>query len=137
MSETQTTRDPHFLSSLWQELRLMWRLLRDPAVPFYLKLIPLAAGLYLLFPLDLVPDGILALGQADDLTALFIGMKTFINLVPPHLVARHRVALQGGVASDAAGGDIIEGEWQAATDVPPSDKEVAEQIKLHPDKDRS
>lgn len=74
---------------MWQQARLVYYLLRDPKVPFYLKLVPFAAVLYLLWPVDLLPDVLLGLGQLDDLTALLVGSKVFIEMAPPHLVAHY------------------------------------------------
>lgn len=81
--------DPGFFRELWQQARLVYALLRDPEVPFYLKLLPFTAVLYLLFPFDLMPDLVPVVGQLDDLTALLIGAKLFVELAPPHIVARH------------------------------------------------
>ncbi len=81
--------DPGFFRELWQQARLVYALLRDPEVPFYLKLLPFTAVLYLLFPLDIIPDLVPVFGQLDDLTVLLVGAKLFIDLSPPHVVAHH------------------------------------------------
>ncbi len=62
--------------------RLTLRLLRDPRVPAYLKLLPLASLLYLLFP-DLFP------GPLDDVTAFFVGMYLFVRLSPQEVVQEY------------------------------------------------
>lgn len=87
-------RDPGFLREQWQNLRLIWRLFRDPDVPIYLKLIPFSAILYLILPIDLLPDMFVGLGQMDDLALLMLGAKTFTTLAPQHVVAAHREALR-------------------------------------------
>ncbi len=81
--------DPGFFREVWQQARLVYALLRDPEVPFYLKLLPFTAVLYLLFPLDIIPDIAPVVGQLDDLTVLLVGAKMFIELAPPHIVAQH------------------------------------------------
>ncbi len=81
--------DPGFFREVWQQARLVYYLLRDPEVPFYLKLLPFAAVLYLLLPIDLLPDFAPILGQLDDLTALLVSSKVFIEMAPPHIVARY------------------------------------------------
>lgn len=83
-------KDPTFWREQLHAVRLIWRLLRDPEVPIYLKVIPLAAVVYLFVPIDLLPDALLGLGQLDDLTILLLGSKAFTNLVPDHLIERHR-----------------------------------------------
>ena len=87
-------RDPGFLREQWQNLRLIWRLFRDPDVPIYLKLIPFSAILYLILPIDLLPDVLVGLGQMDDLALLMLGAKTFTTLAPQHVVAAHREAIR-------------------------------------------
>ncbi|MCA9900411.1 MAG: DUF1232 domain-containing protein [Anaerolineales bacterium] len=82
-------KDPGFFREVWQQARLVYYLLRDPEVPFYLKLVPFTAVLYLLWPVDLLPDVLLGLGQLDDLTALLVSSKVFIELAPPHVVMRY------------------------------------------------
>jgi uncharacterized membrane protein YkvA (DUF1232 family) len=86
--------DPGFWKEIWHQVRLVFALIRDPEVPVYLKLLPAAAVLYVLFPLDFAPDFYPVLGQLDDLTALLVGAKVFIEMAPPHVVARHLDRMQ-------------------------------------------
>lgn len=81
--------DPGFFREVWQQMRLVYYLLRDPEVPIYLKLLPFTAVLYLLWPVDLLTDFVPVLGQLDDLTALLVSSKVFIELAPQHVVLRH------------------------------------------------
>jgi uncharacterized membrane protein YkvA (DUF1232 family) len=84
------------LGTLLARLRLTGRLLRDPAVPVPTKALPVLAALYLLFPLDFVPDLIPVLGQLDDLGVIIIALEAFVHLSPPGLVAFHQAALAQG-----------------------------------------
>jgi uncharacterized membrane protein YkvA (DUF1232 family) len=62
--------------------RIVWGLLRDPRTPLPLKAL-LGAGLaYVVVPIDLVPDAIPILGQADDLTVLLLVLDLFIANAP-------------------------------------------------------
>jgi uncharacterized membrane protein YkvA (DUF1232 family) len=70
-------------------MRLAWRLLRDPQVPVWTKLIPLGAIAYIVLPADFIPDAIPILGQTDDLGILLLSLKLFIDLCPPGIVERH------------------------------------------------
>jgi uncharacterized membrane protein YkvA (DUF1232 family) len=99
-------KDPGFWREVWQQMRLVLRLIRDPEVPIYLKIVPLLGFLYLLFPFDLVTDFVPVIGQLDDLTALIVGGKVFIELAPPALVARHLRQIR----ADDGYETIIEGE---------------------------
>ena len=115
--ETQRVKDIGFWRELWQQAQLVYYLIRDPEVPFYLKFLPAATFAYLIFPFDFVPDILPAIGQLDDLGVILVGAKMFIELTPPHIVARHLEALQN---QDRV---IIDGQ---AEDV--SDKELDESI---------
>lgn len=120
---TPKMKEPGFWRELWQQARLAYYLLRDPEVPFYLKLLPFTAVVYLLFPFDLLPDLAPVIGQLDDITALLVGMKVFIELAPPHVVARHmaRIREQDGYLAaaptdDVADAIIIDGEHEEVID---------------------
>jgi uncharacterized membrane protein YkvA (DUF1232 family) len=113
-------RDPNRRSvGFWAELiksfRLTWRLLLDPDVPLLTKLIPVGVVIYILSPVDLIPDPILGLGQIDDLTLLILGVQVFIAIVPRWIVQRHRDKIDGVTRTDesqpsAASKDIIDGK---------------------------
>ncbi|NLE44638.1 MAG: DUF1232 domain-containing protein [Chloroflexi bacterium] len=80
-----------------RQLRLAWRLFWDNRVPFWTKLIPMVTLVYLLSPIDLIPDLALGLGQLDDLAAAMIGLMIFIDSVPAELRREHLRALGVGV----------------------------------------
>ena len=82
-------KDPGFWREMWQQIRLVFRLLFDPEVPIYLKIVPFISLVYFVIPVDLLPDFAIGLGQLDDLTVILVGSKLFLELVPPHIVARH------------------------------------------------
>ena len=85
----QVRKDPGFWREMWQQIRLVFRLIADPEVPVYLKIVPFITLAYLLFPADLLPDIVPVLGQIDDVAFLLAGSKIFVGLIPPHIVARH------------------------------------------------
>lgn len=93
MKSGQNKDQPGFFQELWQQIRLVGKLLLDPEVPIYLKALPFAAVVYLLLPFDFLPDVIPGLGQLDDLTILIIGAKMFIDMAPQDVVQRHLRAL--------------------------------------------
>ena len=85
------------------KLRLSWRLLRDPRVGTMPKAaIPLLAGLYVLSPVDLIPDLFLGLGQVDDLGVIGLALLMLARLLPrwspAEVVAEHLAAM--GLAGD-------------------------------------
>lgn len=109
--------DPGFWREVWQQMRLVVRLIRDPEVPIYLKIVPFLGFIYLLFPFDLVTDFLPVIGQLDDLTALIVGGKVFIELAPPAIVARHlrQIRVEDGYET------VVEGEVVASTAVSSTD----------------
>jgi uncharacterized membrane protein YkvA (DUF1232 family) len=99
-------KSPGFWREIWQQARLVFRLLRDPEVPFYIKFVPFVGLAYLIMPFDLITDFAPVVGQLDDITALIVGAKVFIELAPPHVVARHlqEIRIEDGFES------VVEGE---------------------------
>ena len=85
---TTTKKDPGFWREVWQQIRLVFRLLGDLDVPVYLKVLPFIPLAYVIMPVDILPDVIPVVGQLDDLTFLLIGLKIFIELAPPDVVAK-------------------------------------------------
>jgi len=84
-----------FLKDLIRQFRLLWRLLKDPRVPYWVKAIPAAVLLYLIFPIDLIPDPVLGLGQLDDLAIILLGLKLFRDLSPQTVVRDHEADIVG------------------------------------------
>lgn len=82
-----------WIQELIRQARLAWRLFLDPRVPWPTKLIPPAVLVYLLSPIDILPDLALGLGQLDDIAVLFLGIKLFIELCPADVVREHLEAL--------------------------------------------
>jgi uncharacterized membrane protein YkvA (DUF1232 family) len=78
----------------FQALRLGQRLFFDSRVPLWLKLIPSLAILYILSPLDLIPDfSFPVIGYVDDTVIFFFSLYLFIRLAPKLLVEEHLQAL--------------------------------------------
>jgi uncharacterized membrane protein YkvA (DUF1232 family) len=96
---------------------LVWRLLRDARVPWLNKLVlPGLFLAYLLWPVDLMPDFMPALGQLDDLALLALGMKLFVDLCPEELVRWHRHDMDGGGGADKpphdAEGEVVDADYR-------------------------
>lgn len=69
---------------------MAWRLLRDGRVPGWVKVIPAIGLVYLLSPIDLIPDFVLpGLGQMDDIAVVLLALKMFVDLSPPGVVSEH------------------------------------------------
>lgn len=78
--------------------RLVWGIERDPRTPLALKAMLAAALAYVVFPIDIVPDALPILGQADDLTVLLLVLDLFIANAPAAVRAEHAMRARNGTA---------------------------------------
>ncbi len=65
----------------------LWRALRHPASPPWLKWATAGLVLYLLSPVDLLPDFIPLLGLVDDLVLIPLAIRAMLNRLPPQVRA--------------------------------------------------
>jgi uncharacterized membrane protein YkvA (DUF1232 family) len=101
--------------AILKQARLAFRLLRDERVPTATKLLIPAMLLYLISPLDLMPDLIPMVGQVDDVMILLLGIVAFIKLCPEWLVAEHQGSNAGVEApprGPAVGSEPIDASYQ-------------------------
>jgi uncharacterized membrane protein YkvA (DUF1232 family) len=105
---------PGLLRMLLSQLRLAVRLLREPRVPFLTKTLPVLAAIYVISPLDFVPDVLPVLGQLDDLGILVVSLELFLKLCPAEITDFHRTAIaQGHAYSPMSPADgFIDAEWR-------------------------
>lgn len=76
-------------------LKLCYRLFTDRRVPFRAKSIVIAAVLYVITPLDLIPDWAAPFfSYIDDFLALAFGLQIFVRLAPRDVVREHIAMLQ-------------------------------------------
>jgi uncharacterized membrane protein YkvA (DUF1232 family) len=75
------------------QLRLSWRLLRDERVPALKFALPAFLALYVVSPIDPIPDFLLGLGQVDDIGIVIAGVlllaRIIPRLAPGHVVDEH------------------------------------------------
>ena len=75
-------------------VKLILRLIGDGRVSPWLKILPIAGLLYLISPIDLIPDIALPIiGELDDAAVLWITNYLFIELCPPNVVREHVKAI--------------------------------------------
>jgi len=89
----------NFFENISFRLKLIIRLMLDRRVNPLLKLVPIGAVVYLLFPFD-IP------GPVDDLAILWGGAFFFIELCPPEIVQEHVDELES----------IVDGKFREVTD---------------------
>ena len=97
---------------------LVLRLMMDRRVPLGLKLLIPAGILYVLVPIDLVPDIVPWLGRIDDILVLVLSVVLFLAFAPRHVVLEHsgRGGDDGRVdggrnGSSKSGQNVIEGDY--------------------------
>jgi len=66
--------------------RLYWRLFRDRRVPILPKALLVLTLVYVVSPLDIIPDFIPVIGEMDDVVVVLSGLWLFIRLCPPEVV---------------------------------------------------
>ena len=69
------------------DARLLWRALRHPQSPGWLKLGTLGIVLYLISPIDLIPDVIPVFGVLDDIVIVPLAIRWLLGRLPAHLRA--------------------------------------------------
>ncbi|GAB3647645.1 YkvA family protein [Ramlibacter alkalitolerans] len=83
---------------MWKRLTLLWTLvrgdarqlwfaLRHPAAPRWLKIGAVLVVLYVLSPIDLIPDAIPFVGALDDLVLVPLAIRWLLKRLPPEIAA--------------------------------------------------
>ncbi len=103
MSESESRRRSGskgggFFDGLSLRVRLILRLMRDPRINPFLKLLPIGALLYLVIPEPII-------GPIDDVFLLWLGTTLFVELCPQHIVQEHWAELTS----------VIDAEWREIT----------------------
>ena len=77
------------LTLLWTVLRgdarQLWAALRHPAAPRWLKLGTALIVLYVISPIDLIPDFIPGFGMLDDVVLVPFAIRWLLQRLPPEL----------------------------------------------------
>ena len=112
------------LTVLWALLRVdarrLWLALRHPLQPRWLKPAVGLMLLYLVSPIDLLPDFIPVLGYLDDVILLPALIWLAVRMIPPDVLAESRLQAEAWMAEQAtrprsvAGAVVIVVIWIAA-----------------------
>jgi uncharacterized membrane protein YkvA (DUF1232 family) len=112
-----------FIPDLIMRIRLILRLVGDRRVNFLLKLLPIAAAIYVISPVDLIPGAVLPfVGALDDAAAIWLGYTLFVSLCPEEVVQEHTNALN----------KVVTGSWRDA----PQEQTPGEIIELKADDEK-
>jgi uncharacterized membrane protein YkvA (DUF1232 family) len=78
------------LTLLWSVLRgdarTLWFALRHPGAPAWLKLGTALIVLYVISPIDLIPDFIPGIGMLDDVVLVPLAIRWLLKRLPPHIM---------------------------------------------------
>src|SRR3954463_505576 len=105
---------PGLVRTLVSHARLAIRLVREPRVPLLIKAVPLLALVYVISPLDFIPDVIPLAGQLDDVGIMVLALELFLGLCPQLPVDFHRnaVAARRPYSPMRPMDDVIDVEWR-------------------------
>ncbi|WP_105031190.1 YkvA family protein [Arthrobacter ruber] len=78
-------------------LRLLRRLAADRAVPWWVRLLLWGLVVYLILPLDLVPDFLPVIGYADDVVLVAAVLRTVVRSTGAGVLERHWPGTDGGL----------------------------------------
>ncbi len=70
------------------ELLILWRAFVAPETPLWLKALMLAVPLYLISPLDIIPDFIPLAGWLDDVVVIPLLVSWLVSLLPQRATSR-------------------------------------------------
>ena len=105
-----------FLKDMVLRVKLIVRLMGDPRVSPWVKLIPIGTLIYWISPVDIIM-GIPGIDALDDIAVIGFGTYMFFELCPPEVVREHTEKLTSNneiIDSASEQDDIVDGE---ATDV--------------------
>jgi uncharacterized membrane protein YkvA (DUF1232 family) len=92
-----------FFQDLISRIKLILRLMGDRRVNFFLKLLPVAAAIYVISPVDLLPGAIFpVVGALDDAVVFWLGATLFVALCPDDIVQEHTNAIN----------KVVNGTWR-------------------------
>jgi len=86
-----------------KEIMMVFAMLRNPGAPAIAKLVALLAALYIISPVDLVPDVLPILGWIDDGIIAYVLFKIAFKLLPKDLYDSLKAQFEkrGGKVNDA------------------------------------
>jgi uncharacterized membrane protein YkvA (DUF1232 family) len=113
-----------FFQDLITRIKLILRLIGDKRVNFFLKLLPIAAAIYVISPVDLLSGAVFpVIGALDDAVVIWLGTTLFVSLCPDDIVQEHSNALN----------KVVSGTWREA----PGQNEAGEIIDAETNDEKS
>lgn len=95
---------------------LLKRLMTDPRVPRRSKMMVGATALYLVSPIDVIPDFIPGLGQLDDIVLAVLALHSLLNRVDEEVILEHWQGDEDVIrmirAGVSAATRLVPGDWE-------------------------
>lgn len=86
------TRILRKLRAAGKQLVIAWYAFRHPATPLPAKFMLLLMAIYLISPIDLIPDAIPVLGWLDDIALVSLGLPLLLTLLPSQVLSQSKEA---------------------------------------------
>lgn len=86
------------------ELMMLWRAFTAPETPLWLKALMLVVPLYLISPLDIIPDFIPFAGWLDDVVVIPLLVSWIVSLLPQRATTR--------TTRNSDGNGVIDGDYR-------------------------
>lgn len=76
------------VAKIWEKVLFLWEKVKSPEIPLRLKITIIGALLYLILPIDVIPDSIPGLGLVDDVSVILWVFREVSNYVVPLAVEK-------------------------------------------------
>lgn len=110
--------DGGFFSDVGMRIKLIFRLIMDPRISIFLKLLPFASLIYLIIPAPIPPDFIPL--PIDDALIIWVATYLFVELCPQEIVDEHMRALNMEIPTtvrdvpEVDEENIVDADWEEA-----------------------
>ena len=84
-----------------QRLGTLWHAFLHPKTPFYLKAVMVAVIVYLISPVDLMPDFFAIIGWIDDVLLVTLAMNWIMKRLPEEVLSKPEMFTQNDPTSRA------------------------------------
>jgi uncharacterized membrane protein YkvA (DUF1232 family) len=92
-SDSPALKDMERLS--WpKKSKLIWLLVKDRRIPLWSRGIALLPAIYVISPIDILPDFIPFLGRLDDAMIFGIAFDLLVRSAPEHVIRQHFEAVR-------------------------------------------
>ena len=83
------------IKEIWDKVRLLWKFIKDPEAAWEAKAVAIGALIYLIFPVDAVPDIIPVFGLLDDVAVILLVCKKLSDELKKYIVDTVRETTKG------------------------------------------